>query len=52
MSEFWTTNGAYRAIEYASEAELESVILDIQTRLFGPHRVYLDVKRKIRRKGG
>lgn len=47
MSVIWTPQGVYKRKGYASEADLESAILQVQTELFGPQRVYLDVKKKI-----
>ncbi len=52
MTELWVDADSYRPTEYKDEAELEEVILDLKERLFGPDRVYLDVKRKIGRRGG
>ena len=52
MTELWTSGGQYRVTEYENEAELETAILQLQDRLFGPNRIYLDVKRKIGRRGG
>jgi len=52
MSLIWTHNGAYRRVEYHSEAELEAAILEVQTELFGHHRIYLDIKKKVGAKGG
>ena len=52
MTELWTPTVQYRLVDYADEAELEHVIEEIQERLFGRNRVYLDVKRKIGRHGG
>jgi len=52
MSLIWTQNGSLRRVEYASEADLETAILTVQTELFGLNRVYLDIKKKIGIKGG
>src|SRR5690349_21262598 len=52
MSLIWTNAGAYRLCEYESEADLESAILKVQRELFGPNRIYLDVKKKIGSKAG
>src|SRR5512146_2892383 len=52
MNVLWTKNGAFRRVEYDGEADLESAILQVQEELFGPERVYLDIKRKIGARGG
>ncbi len=52
MSIIWTQDGTYRRIGYTSEADLESAIMQVQTELFGPDRIYLDIKKKIGVKGG
>src|SRR5262245_4585708 len=53
MSLIWTsTDGPYRRVEYASESDLESAVLDVRRSLFGPNRIYLDVKKRIGAKGG
>lgn len=48
----WTKDGLYTAVPYASEADLEATILEVQKELFGLNRIYLDVKRKIGGKTG
>jgi hypothetical protein len=48
----WTPGGSFKRVGYASEAELEEAILLVQAKLFGPSRLYLDVKKKIGSKGG
>ncbi|ABF40095.1 hypothetical protein Acid345_1092 [Candidatus Koribacter versatilis Ellin345] len=52
MSILFGGGSEFRRIEYKSEAEFERCIVDIQHRLFGPSRFYLDIKRKIGVKGG
>lgn len=52
MSLIWTRNGSFRRVEYQSEADLETSIIEVQEQLFGPNRVYLDIKKKIGTKGG
>jgi hypothetical protein len=47
----WSKNGAYRLVPYDSEADLEKSILEVEAELFGPNRIYLDVKKKIGNKG-
>lgn len=51
MPVIWAAGKAYRRVEYESEADLETAILEVQHRLFGPNRFYLDVKNKIGVKG-
>jgi hypothetical protein len=52
MSLIWTKSSAYHRVGYDTEADLESAILQVQAELFGPNRIYLDIKRKIGAKGG
>jgi len=52
MSLIWTKNGPYYKVEYENEADLESAILEVQDKLFGSNRIYLDIKKKIGAKGG
>lgn len=52
MTELWADAASYRLTTYKDEKELEGVILQLREHLFGPHRVYLDVKRKIGLRGG
>jgi len=51
MTLIWTHTGPYRRVGYDSEADLEAAILQVQTDLFGPDRIYLDTKKKIGAKG-
>jgi len=51
MALIWTKDGPYRRTEYDNEADLEAVINQVQDTLFGPDRIYLDMKRKIGAKG-
>jgi hypothetical protein len=51
MPVIWAAGKAYRRVEYESEADLETSILEVQHRLFGQSRYYLDVKSKIGLKG-
>jgi hypothetical protein len=51
MSVIWVAGKAYRRVDYESEADLETAILEVQHRLFGANRFYLDVKSKIGTKG-
>jgi hypothetical protein len=43
----WTKQGAYRKVDFESEAELERGVVQLQKELFGPDRIYVDVKKKI-----
>ena len=47
-----TDTGLFYKTAYSSEAALEKAILEVQSELFGPNRIYLDVKKKIGAKGG
>jgi hypothetical protein len=51
MPVIWSAGKAYSRVEYDSEADLESAIIEVQDRLFGVNRYYLDVKNKIGIKG-
>jgi hypothetical protein len=51
MPVIWIAGKAYRRVEYDSEADLETAIIEVQHRLFGANRYYLDVKNKIGIKG-
>jgi hypothetical protein len=51
MPVIWIAGKAYRRTDYDSEADLETAIIEVQHRLFGPNRFYLDVKSKIGTKG-
>ncbi len=50
-SVIWTPSGTYSIVGYSSEADLESAIIQVQSDLFGNRRIYLDVKKKIGKKG-
>ena len=52
MNELWVNAHSYRVTEYDDEADLESVILKLKRQLFGRDRIYLDIKRKIGKRGG
>jgi hypothetical protein len=43
----WTTGGSYRKQPFGKEADLEEAIKEVSGELFGPNRIYLDVKKKI-----
>jgi hypothetical protein len=47
----WTPEGAYYEEPFDLEADLEDAIRTVSADLFGPERVYLDVKKKIGAKG-
>jgi hypothetical protein len=51
MNVIWSAQGAYLHQGYASEADLETAIVRVQNELFGQHRIYLDIKKKIGIKG-
>jgi hypothetical protein len=51
MPVIWAAGKAYHRVEYDSEADLETAIIEVQHRLFGANRYYLDVKNKIGIKG-
>jgi len=52
MNVIWSAQGAYFHKRYASEADLELAIVQVQSELFGQRRIYLDIKKKIGVKGG
>src|SRR6266478_727754 len=52
MSLLWTKHGTYRLAGYHSESELEAAINQVKAELFGEHRIYLDIKKKIGAKAG
>ena len=52
MSCIWTKTGPFTAVPFESEADLESSILQVRKELFGPNRLYLDVKKRIGAKSG
>src|SRR5437016_9318656 len=52
MSRLWTKTGIYRLAGYQNESDLEGAINKVKAELFGEHRIYLDVKKKIGAKAG
>src|SRR5437879_733715 len=52
MTTLWTNGGLFRRTGYSSESDLEAAIIKVQNELFGPERIYLDVKKKIGGKTG
>lgn len=52
MDVLWTPAAACQRSAYGSEADLEAAIVQVQRTLFGPMRVYLDVKKRIGGKNG
>lgn len=52
MSVIWSKGSLFQSVEYESEAQLEAAIVEVQSELFGPNRIYLDVKKKIGSKDG
>ncbi|MFO3395012.1 hypothetical protein SCZ83_16590, partial [Legionella pneumophila serogroup 8] len=47
----YTDNGLYQLDPFANEAELEQAIQKVKFDLFGDNRFYLDIKKKIGKKG-
>ena len=47
----WTTDKQYANEPFETESQLESAIAEVSTTLFGPNRIYLDVKKLIGGKG-
>ena len=43
----WTAGGPYRKQPFGKEADLEEAIKEVSPELFGPDRIYVDVKKKI-----
>ena len=43
----WLKKIAYKEDPFVSEASLESAILEVQDELFGPTRIYMDLKKRI-----
>ena len=44
---FWMPSKQYVAFPFERENDLEAAILEVESELFGPTRIYLDVKKKI-----
>lgn len=51
MNTLWMPNGTYSLVDYDSEADLESAIVELEGFLFGLNRLYLPVKKVIGAKG-
>lgn len=51
MSIIYTEKGLYQLDPYANENELEEAIQKVKSELFGSNRIYLDIKKKIGKKG-
>lgn len=47
MSVIWTPNGSYSQVDFEDEVDLEKAIVLLKRDLFGPGRIYLDIKKKI-----
>lgn len=47
----WTKDSKFQPYPFTREADLERVILEVEADLFGPKRIYLDIKKKIGAKG-
>lgn len=43
----WTSDKIFRDFPFELEKDLEDAILQVAPILFGEHRIYLDVKRRI-----
>ncbi len=52
MNTIWSSTGCFEHDDFATEAELEQAVRQIQGELFGKGRIYLEVKRLIGKKGG
>lgn len=54
MAVFWSGSGSgvFRQASYKDERDFESAIKTVQGELFGRHRIYLDIKKKIGTRGG
>ncbi len=48
---FWTSKDRYLNDPFETESQLESAIAEVSPTLFGPNRIYLDVKKLIGGKG-
>lgn len=51
MNIIYTDQGLYQKVPYSNEAELEEAIQKVKNELFGSNRIYLDVKKKIGKRG-
>ena len=47
----WSRKKKFRIEPFVKEADLETVIQEVKLDLFGPSRIYLDIKKRIGRKG-
>jgi hypothetical protein len=47
MSVIWTPNGSYSEVDFEDEADFEKTVILLKNDLFGPDRIYLDIKKKI-----
>lgn len=47
----WTPEKQYANDPFETESQLESAIAEVASSLFGPNRIYLDVKRLVGAKG-
>jgi hypothetical protein len=47
MTVIWTPTGNYSRADFEDEADLEKAIVNLAKDLFGPGRIYLDIKKKI-----
>ncbi|CZG54927.1 Uncharacterised protein [Legionella pneumophila] len=51
MGVIYTDHGLYQLAPFSNEAELEEAIQKVKLELFGANRIYLDVKKKIGKRG-
>ncbi|HAT1658636.1 TPA: hypothetical protein I8Y75_000734 [Legionella pneumophila] len=51
MNTIYTNNGLYQLDPFVNEADLEQAIQKVKFELFGDNRIYLDIKKKIGKKG-
>lgn len=47
MSLIWTPSGNYARVDFENEQDLEKSVLAVAPSLFGPGRIYVDVKKKV-----
>jgi hypothetical protein len=47
----WSIKKKFRTEPFVKEADLETAIQEVKLDLFGPSRIYLDIKKRIERKG-
>ena len=47
MSLIWTPYGNYARVDFENESDLEKSVLAVSSSLFGPGRIYVNVKKKV-----